>query len=122
MSQESRTSLNNDVNTREDFKESDSSIKEFVDYTLLVKRSSKRSKRQRKRRNADVSGGAGHSNESTVIPDSQDSAASNVTTEQSKRWSWINGKFQCHKGQDLIKEQSNTPADIWIYFDQGWPG
>ncbi|KAF2188850.1 hypothetical protein K469DRAFT_684145 [Zopfia rhizophila CBS 207.26] len=122
MSQESRTSLNDDFNTREDFKESDSLIEEFVDYTLPAKRSSKRSKRQRKRRNADVSSGAGHSDESTVIPDSQDSAASNVTTEQSERWLWRNGIFQCHKEQNLVKEQNDTPADVWIYFNQGWPG
>ncbi|KAF2195611.1 hypothetical protein K469DRAFT_722769 [Zopfia rhizophila CBS 207.26] len=71
MSQESRTSLNEDSNTLEDFEESDSSIEEIVDYTLPAKRSSKRSKRQktqRKRRNADVSSGAGHSDGSAVIP------------------------------------------------------
>ncbi|KAF1993298.1 hypothetical protein P154DRAFT_527867 [Amniculicola lignicola CBS 123094] len=98
MSQESRTSLNEDYNTLEDSEESDSS-EELQDYTLPAKRSnsSKHQQTQRKRRNTDV------------------------TTEQSERWSWTNGKFQCHKGQDLVKEQSDTPADVWIYFDQGWP-
>lgn len=51
------------------------------------------------------------------------SASSNGTTEQSETWSWTNGKFQCHKGQDLtMKEQNDSPADVWIYFDEGWPG
>lgn len=79
------------------FQESDSSIEELADYTLPAKRPSKRSKRQqtqRKRRNADVSSGARHSDGSAVVPVSQGSAASNVTTEQSKKWSWINGRFQ----------------------------
>lgn len=50
-------------------------------------------------------------------------ASSNGTTEQSETWSWTNGKFQCHKGQDLtMKEQNDSPADVWIYFDEGWPG
>ncbi|KAF2181468.1 hypothetical protein K469DRAFT_791755 [Zopfia rhizophila CBS 207.26] len=81
ISQESQTFLNNNINTREDFEESDSLIEKFINYTLLAKRSSKRSKRQRKRRNADISSSARHSNKSTIIPNSQDSAASNVTTK-----------------------------------------
>ena len=49
------------------------------------------------------------------------STSSNVTTEQSETWSWTNGKFQGHKGQDLMKEQHETPVDVWVYFDEGWP-
>jgi hypothetical protein len=108
-SQESRTSLNEDSNIRGDYEESDSSTEKLAAYSLPAKRSSRRSQgqRTRKRRNADVS---------------SDAAASNAIIEQSKRWSWANGKFRCHEGQDLVEEQSGTPADVWIYFDKGWPG
>ena len=125
MSQESQTSLNADSSILRDLEESDSSIEDLADYRLPAKRSGKRSERsqtQRKRRNADVSSGAGDNDESSVVPVSHGSAGSNVTAEQTEKWSWINGKFQCHKGEDLVKEQSDTPADVWIYFDQGWPG
>ncbi|PVH94218.1 hypothetical protein DM02DRAFT_618786 [Periconia macrospinosa] len=101
MSHESRTSLDDGSNIQGDFEESDSSIENLADYTLPVKRSGRPSKRpqtQPKRRNT------------------------NVTTRQSENWSWTNGKFQCYKGQGLIKEQNDTPADVWVYFDQGWPG
>ncbi|KAH7021752.1 hypothetical protein B0J12DRAFT_705367 [Macrophomina phaseolina] len=101
ISQESRTSLNEDSNIRRDSEESDTSSEDLAVYRLPAKRSNKYSKHsqtQRKRRNADV------------------------RSEQSERWSWIKGKFQRHKGQDLVKEQNNTPADVRIYFDEGWPG
>jgi hypothetical protein len=44
------------------------------------------------------------------------------TTALCEEWSWTNGKFQCRKGQTILKEQSETPADVWVYCDQGWPG
>ncbi len=74
MSQESRTSLDEDFNIQDDFQESDNSIEELVDYRLPAKRSSglsEHSRIQRKRRNADISNGAGHSDGSAVIPASQ---------------------------------------------------
>ncbi|KAL8735398.1 MAG: hypothetical protein Q9166_000943 [cf. Caloplaca sp. 2 TL-2023] len=121
MSQESQTSLNAGYSILRDFEGSESSIEDLAEYIHPAKRSNKPSKRpqpQRKRRNADVQ----IHDEPSVVPVSYGSAASNVTTEQTERWSWTNGKFQCHKGQDLVKEQSDSPADVWIYFDQGWPG
>jgi hypothetical protein len=39
-----------------------------------------------------------------------------VTTKQSERWSRANGKVQHYRGQDLLKEQDDEPADVWIYF------
>ncbi|KAF2189988.1 hypothetical protein K469DRAFT_682163 [Zopfia rhizophila CBS 207.26] len=49
----------------------------------------------------------------------QSSAAS---TAQSEQWSWANGAFQCFQGQTLVKSQDQTPPDVWVYFDQSWPG
>ncbi len=74
MSQESRTSLDEDSNIQNDIQESDNSIEEFVDYRLPAKRLSRRAKHsqvQRKRRNADISDDVEHSDGSAVIPDSQ---------------------------------------------------
>jgi len=53
---------------------------------------------------------------------SQDSSASDARTQQTEEWSWTNGKFQYRRGQTLVKEQDETPADVWVYRDQGWPG
>jgi hypothetical protein len=64
MSQESRTSLDEDSHVQNDIQESDNSIEELVDYRLPAKRPSRRPKHsqvQRKRRYADISDGAGHS-------------------------------------------------------------
>lgn len=123
MSQESRTSLNEDSNILGALEESDSSLEDLLDYTLPAKRSSsKHPQTRQKRRNAGESSGRGHSHGSAVTSVSDLPSASNATIEQSVRWSWTSGKFQCYKGQDLVKEQNDTPADVWIYFDQGWPG
>ncbi|KAF2193559.1 hypothetical protein K469DRAFT_789322 [Zopfia rhizophila CBS 207.26] len=43
-------------------------------------------------------------------------------TAQSEQWSWANGAFQCFQGQTLVKSQDQTPPDVWVYFDQSWPG
>jgi len=66
LSQESRTSLNEDSNTAANPQESEISTDELrLDYRLPAKRSSRDSKRshqsQRKRRNASESSGTGHS-------------------------------------------------------------
>lgn len=36
-------------------------------------------------------------------------------------WSWNDGKIQCYKGRQLVKEQDDTPADVWDLFDERWP-
>lgn len=126
MSQES----NVDSIIRADLRESETSI----DDRVPAKRSGRQPKRpstQRKRRNACVPaganlgganlGGAGLSDASAVTSVSRGSAAIHVATEPSERWSWANGIFQCHKGPNLIKEQRETPDDVWIYCDAGWP-
>lgn len=95
MSQESWTSLNVNSNILGDFEESDFN-KDLSDYSLPVKRSSKRSKHpetQRKRRNADESSDTGHSHGLAVKSGSESSSATNVAIEQSEKWSWVNGKF-----------------------------
>ncbi|KAF1993984.1 hypothetical protein P154DRAFT_582275 [Amniculicola lignicola CBS 123094] len=48
--------------------------------------------------------------------------SSSVATAQSEEWSWANGAFQCFQGQTLVKSQAQTPPDVWVYFDQTWPG
>jgi hypothetical protein len=40
---------------------------------------------------------------------------SDATAQQSEGWLWTNGKFEYRNGQILIKEQSETPADVWAY-------
>ncbi|KAF2815589.1 uncharacterized protein BDZ99DRAFT_470955 [Mytilinidion resinicola] len=115
-----QTSPNGDSNTWGDFEESDSSTEE-LDYRPPAKRSSRRSKppqTEPKRRNAGESTDGSHSHG----PVSQSSPANVATTQQREEWSWTDGKFQCRKGQTLVKEQSDAPADVWVYYDQGWPG
>ncbi|KAF2454500.1 hypothetical protein BDY21DRAFT_353104 [Lineolata rhizophorae] len=125
MSHETGTSLNESSNVLGAFEESSSSIEDPTDYTLPAKRSGKRSSHQqsqRKRHNAGESSGTRHSHESTGTSISEGPSTSNTTVEQIVRWSWTSGHFQCHKGQDLVKKQNDTPADVWIYCDEGWPG
>ncbi|KAK5142581.1 hypothetical protein LTR04_002181 [Oleoguttula sp. CCFEE 6159] len=104
--------------------ESETSTDELaMDVKTPAKRSSRLSKRlqrsRRKRRNPGTpSGTHGHTTGST----SSTGTAANVTTHQSERWSWTNGRFQCLKGQTVVEEQSATPADVWVYYDSGWPG
>ncbi|OCL15341.1 hypothetical protein AOQ84DRAFT_351081 [Glonium stellatum] len=123
MSQVSQTSLNEDPNTQEGFEESDSSTEDLADYTLPAKRSrrSKHSQTEPKRRNAGESTGGSHNHGSAAMPVSQSSPA-NVATTQREEWSWTDNKFQCRKGPTLVKEQSETPADVWVHCDRGWPG
>ena len=113
VSQDSLTSLNEDP-SMSDVEESDISSDPLTsDYRVPVKRSSKHSKqvqrRQTKRRNAGESSRTGRSDGSESVP------------AKNEIWSWTNGKFQYHKGRQLIREQDDTPADVWVYFDQGWP-
>lgn len=65
-----------------------------------------------------------HANEELSCPPQQSNAqpGSSVATAQSEQWSWANGAFQCFQGQTLVKSQDQTPPDVWVYFDQSWPG
>ena len=114
QTRDSQTSTNEVSNTPGDFQESDSSVEEPEDYVLPAKRSSRSSRHsqtERKRRNAGESSGMGRSH-----------GSADTSVEQSEKWSWANGKFRCYRGKEFVKEQKDTPADGWIYFDQGWPG
>lgn len=51
---------------------------------------------------------------SAVMSITQSFQASDVTAQQSEEWSWTSGKFEYRNGQILIKEQSETPADVWF--------
>ena len=125
ISQESRTSLNEIPYTQGDLQGSDTSTEERADYRLSAKRSGKRLERpqsQRKRQNASGSSNAGHYDELTAMSTPEGASTAHTTTECSETWSWVRGRFQCHKGHDLVKEQDETPVDVWIHYDQGWPG
>jgi hypothetical protein len=97
----------------EAYRDSDSSQDSIV-HTLPAKRPEGQNGSQRKRHNADTR----HGYNSVLTPVSQDSVGS-VTAKQNERWSWANGKFQHYKVQDLLKEQDDEPANVWIYFDGG---
>jgi len=89
--------------------ESETSADELSrDITTPAKRSSRHSTRsqqpQRKKQNA--------GRPAATTSTSQSTSATNATAQESERWSWTNGKFQCHKGQSIVKEQSETPADV----------
>ena len=125
LSYESQTSLNEHTGN-DAFQEPDTATDES---NLLsqspVKRSGKYQKRShpvpRKRRNAGESSDAECSRASTALSAPQHFSADDAVI-QCEEWSWTNSKFQCRKGQMLIKEQSETPADVWVYHEQGWPG
>ena len=89
------------------------------DYRVPVKRSSRQSKRARdrqpKRRFTDESSDAESSNAFNTL-----SVPQSPLTNAS--WSWDNGKFLFHNGDRIVKEQEESPADVWVYYDQGWPG
>jgi len=44
-----------------------------------------------------------------------------VNTRQCEQWSWAEGAFQCFRGNTVVKTQSETPADVWVYVVGGWP-
>jgi len=45
-----------------------------------------------------------------------------VHTQQNEQWSWAEGGFQCFQGDTVVKTQNETPADVWVYLVEGWPG
>jgi len=61
----------------------------------------------------DESSSAGHGHGSAAMPVIKLSI-SDATAQQSEEWLWMNGKFEYRNGQILIKEQSETPADVWV--------
>lgn len=121
MRQESRTPLDDDYSTLEGSEDSDSPDELAPLPVKRAKRYSKNQQIKQNQRNANVSSEAGRRDGSAVVLVSQGYASNNVTSQQNERWSWTNGIFQCHKGKTLMKEQDETPADVWIYCDEGWP-
>ena len=61
----------------------------------------------RRKRNAGESSGRGGS--ATVPP-------------QREQWSWASGAYCCFRGPSQVSSQENCPADVWVYFKDGWPG
>ena len=53
----------------------------------------------------------------------QSGATTSLAAEGEERWEWSNGSFRCRigQGQTFIKQQSNAPMDVWVYYDAGWP-
>jgi hypothetical protein len=127
LSEQSRTSLNEDSQTTNDLQESETSTEEVAqDKRVPRKRPSRHPRpsvrRRRKRRNAGESSRTENSHGSAITSVSEISSSSNTAVELTEKWSLINGTFQCHQGQTLINEQDETPADVWVFYDQGWPG